>query len=104
MNQPTSEKTKSKQLNTIKIIKKHNETFYLLTALGILPNYLHGFLTVAVTIGFRPQNYTVNEEDYSVTFIILLISGTMERDVTVPFFTSSGTATEEGDNNNDNLL
>ena len=54
------------------------------------------FFTIAVTIGFRPQNYTVNEEDGSVTFTILLISGTLERDVTVPFFTSSGTATEEG--------
>ena len=52
-----------------------------------------------MTIGFRQQNYTVNEEDGSVTLIILLISGTLERDVTVPFFTSSGTATEEGINN-----
>ena len=43
-----------------------------------------------------PQDYTRNEEDGYVLLNIRLLSGTLEREVTVPFFTSSGTATEEG--------
>ncbi len=49
-----------------------------------------------MTIGFRPQNYTVNEVDGTVRLSVILIRGTLERSVSVLFATSSGTATEEG--------
>lgn len=49
-----------------------------------------------VTVGFAPQNYTVSEEGGSVNLVVMLLQGTLERDISVPFFTSSGTATETG--------
>lgn len=56
----------------------------------------HIYVVVAVTVGFNQVNYTVNEEDGSVTLSVALLSGILERNITVPFFTSSGTATQEG--------
>ena len=38
----------------------------------------------------------MNEVAGSVTLVVELIQGTLETDVTVPFTTRSGTATEEG--------
>ncbi len=49
-----------------------------------------------VTVGFAPQNYTVSEEGGSVNLVVMLLQGTLERDISVPFLTSSGTATETG--------
>ncbi len=49
-----------------------------------------------VTVGFAPQNYTVSEEGGSVNLVVMLLQGTLERNISVPFFTSSGTATETG--------
>ena len=46
-----------------------------------------------VTVGFVPENYTVDENDVSVTLSVELIQGTLERNITV---TTPGTATETG--------
>ena len=48
-----------------------------------------------VTVGFDPTTYSVNEVDGFVELSVLLLQGTLERDITVQFFTSSGSATEE---------
>ena len=50
----------------------------------------------AVTIGFDPDDYTVNETDGSVTLMVRLISGILERDVIVNFETTPGSATSAG--------
>ena len=42
------------------------------------------------------MNYTVNEVDGSVTLLAMLLSGTLEREVTVQFSTVSASATETG--------
>ena len=42
------------------------------------------------------MNYTVNEVDSSVTLLAMLLSGTLEREVTVQFSTISSSATETG--------
>ena len=47
----------------------------------------------AVTIGFDPNTYTVNEPDGSVILMVHLISGVLEREVIVNFETSPGSAT-----------
>ena len=49
-----------------------------------------------VTIGFDPDDYTVNETDGSVTLMVRLISGVLERDVIVNFETTPGSATPTG--------
>ncbi len=43
-----------------------------------------------------PDVYSVQEDDGSVVFNVQIISGSLERDVSVTFMTQSGTATEEG--------
>ena len=53
-------------------------------------------LFLVVTIGFMPVDYTVNEVDGYVTLTAVLIQGTLERDVTVLFQTSPGSATSTG--------
>ena len=42
------------------------------------------------------MNYTVNEVDGSVTLLAILLSGTLEREVTVQFSTVSASANETG--------
>ena len=49
-----------------------------------------------VTVGFDPDVYEVAEDAGSVTLIIRIIDGVLERDVTVFFETSPGTATSAG--------
>ena len=49
-----------------------------------------------MTVGFVPVDYTVNEVDGLVNLGVSLLSGTLEREVTVQFSTSSGTATIDG--------
>ena len=53
-------------------------------------------LISAVTVGFSQMNYTVNEVDSSVTLLAMLLSGTLEREVTVQFSTVTASATETG--------
>jgi len=52
---------------------------------------------LVVIVGFRPETYTVNEVAGSIQISVALLNGSLERDVTVPYFTSSGSATESGD-------
>jgi hypothetical protein len=50
----------------------------------------------AVTIGFDPADYTVNEADGSVTLMVRLLNGVLEREVVVDFETTPGSATSSG--------
>ena len=52
-----------------------------------------------VVVGFDPTEYEVDEDDGSVTLTVRLISGVLERNVTVFFQTGSGTATSAGTSN-----
>jgi hypothetical protein len=58
----------------------------------------HGqiFCIAAVTIGFNPEDYTVNEVDGQAVLNVEVLSGILETTVTVMFQTMSGAATEEG--------
>ncbi len=49
-----------------------------------------------MTVGFNPEIYSVREMDGQAVLSVELLSGILERDVTVDFFTMSDTATEEG--------
>ena len=46
-----------------------------------------------MTIGFLPVNYTVNENEGSVTLIVQLLNGELARNVEVEFSTRDSTAT-----------
>ena len=54
------------------------------------------YFFAAVTIGFDPDEYTFSEPDGSVTLMVRLISGVLEREVVVDFETSPGSATSAG--------
>ena len=54
---------------------------------------------VEVVVGFDPTEYEVDEDDGSVTLTVRLISGVLERNVTVFFQTGPGTATSTGTSN-----
>ena len=54
------------------------------------------FLAV-VTVGFEPVLYFVNEVDQYVTLYAVLLQGTLEREVSLSFQTSPGTATSTGE-------
>ena len=54
------------------------------------------FLFAVVTVGFQPVNYTFNEVDGFAVLTVVLLQGALERDVTVQFSTTPGTATEAG--------
>ena len=49
-----------------------------------------------MTIGFDPDAYTVAENGGSVMLMVRLINGVLEREVTVEFETSPGTAASTG--------
>jgi len=51
---------------------------------------------LVVTVGFDPVTYFVNEVDGFAELSVVLLEGELERDITVQFSTSSGSATEEG--------
>ena len=51
---------------------------------------------IAVTIGFDPDQYFTNEADGSVSLMVRLISGVLEREIVVDFETSPGSATSAG--------
>ena len=48
-----------------------------------------------MTIGFDPESYIVGEAGGSATLTVRLISGTLERNVTVFFETNPGTASSD---------
>ena len=54
---------------------------------------------VEVVVGFDPTEYEVDEDDGSVTLTVHLISGVLERNVTVFFQTGPGNATSAGTSN-----
>jgi hypothetical protein len=54
------------------------------------------FMLAGVTIGFNPENYSVNEVDGEVVLNVAVLSGTLERPVTVTLSTRPGEATEDG--------
>ena len=49
-----------------------------------------------MTIGFDPEDYFVNEADGSVSLMVRLINGVLEREAVVAFETSPGSATSAG--------
>ena len=60
------------------------------------PSLILCLSTLVVTIGFSPVNYSVNEVDGSVTLFAMLLSGTLEREVSVQFSTVDASASETG--------
>ena len=50
-------------------------------------------LNTAVTIGFDPDQYSVNEDDGSVSLTVQVLAGELARAVSVNFLTQDGTAT-----------
>ena len=54
------------------------------------------FSLTGAVVGFQPVDYEVNENEGSVTLTVLLLDGVLEREVTVFFETSPGTATSAG--------
>ncbi len=56
---------------------------------------IHVVLRVGVTIGLEETSFTVDEGEL-VEVCVILISGTLEREVTVTLQTSSGTASVGG--------
>ena len=55
------------------------------------------FMTFSgVTIGFNITEYSVSEDDGSVSANVSVLSGTLARDVSVGVFTSHDTAISEG--------
>ena len=65
----------------------------------ILHNFLvctAHFLSTDVQIGFEETDYSVNEEDGSVTLFVRVLSGELSSDVEIGFTTRDGTATSTG--------
>ena len=50
-------------------------------------------INIAVTIGFDPDQYSVNEDDGSVSLTVRVLAGELARAVSVNFFTVDGSAT-----------
>lgn len=55
------------------------------------------FPSIEVTIGFQPEEYTVAENDGAVTLFVVLLAGSLERNVSVDLQTIPGTATMTGE-------
>ena len=49
-----------------------------------------------MTIGFDPDEYFINEADGSVSLMVRIINGVLEREAVVTFETSPGSATSAG--------
>ena len=54
------------------------------------------FFHIGVRFGFGPVQYTVNESAGLVTLFVVLLEGTLEREVNLQYSTVEGTATESG--------
>ncbi len=67
-----------------------------LTILILLAYYYCAIFLAAVTIGFDPTEYAVNEADGSVTLRVRILDGVLEREVVVDFETTPGSATSSG--------
>ena len=59
----------------------------------VLPYSLFALSNTAVTIGFDPTEYFVNETDGSVSLTVRVLAGQLARTVSVDFYTQDGTAT-----------
>ena len=55
------------------------------------------FPSIEVTIGFQPEEYTVAESDGAITLFVVLLAGSLERNVSVDLQTIPGTATMAGE-------
>ena len=47
---------------------------------------------IAVTVGFEPPDYVVDENNGTVTVHAIIISGTLEREICLQFSTVTGSA------------
>ena len=54
------------------------------------------FLHIGARFGFDPVQYRVNEGAGSVTLFVVLLEGTLEREVNLQFTTVEGTAIASG--------
>ena len=54
------------------------------------------FLSTDVQIGFEETEYSVSEEDGSVTLFLRVLSGELTSDVEIGFSTDDGSATSTG--------
>ena len=54
------------------------------------------FFHIGATFGFGPVQYTVSEDAGSVLLFVVLLEGTLEREVNLQFSTVEGTATASG--------
>ena len=55
------------------------------------------FPSIEVTLGFQPEEYTVAESDGAITLFVVLLAGSLERNVSVDLQTIPGTATMAGE-------
>lgn len=65
-----------------------------------LPTPTHTFTSfpsIEVTIGFQPEEYTVAENDGAITLFVVLLAGSLQRNVSVDLQTIPGTATIAGE-------
>ena len=51
---------------------------------------------IEVTFGFEPVHYSVNEDAGTVTLFVVLLDGSLEREVNLQFSTVEGTAVASG--------
>ena len=54
------------------------------------------FFHIGARFGFGPVQYTVSESAGSVTLFVMLLEGTLEREVNLQFSTVGGTAMASG--------
>ena len=47
---------------------------------------------IAVTVGFEPVDYVVNENNETVAVHVIIVSGTLEREICFQFSTFPGSA------------
>ena len=59
--------------------------------------HIHIFPSIEVTIGFQPEEYTVAENDGAITLFVVLLAGSLQRNVSVDLQTIPGTATMAGE-------
>ena len=69
----------------------------LLLGLILLTNFkaLTYISPTDITVGFDPTNYEVNEADGTAVLSVVLLNGTLERDVTVLFETAPDSSTQD---------
>ena len=58
--------------------------------------FIYSFIIIGARFGFDTVQYRVNEGAGSVTLFVVLLEGTLEREVNLQFSTVEGTATASG--------